>query len=206
VLVVLGWHARAGTPPAADARLHDAVAGLAPRIDARSDLLDDWIGYLAVYVTNGVALAVVAAVLGAVALRRGIRDALGVLLVLAAAVAAVYVLKAAFDRAPGAYAKYELPSGHATRSMLAAGLAVAATWRTWARWPGLAGAAAYVVAVAFSLVYVDWHLPSDVLAGWALAGVAVAAFVLIAATHRRREELPSSLSPAADEGCRPGRE
>jgi membrane-associated phospholipid phosphatase len=85
------------------------------------------------------------------------------------------LLKAAFARgASDLYSKYELPSGHATRTMYAAVLLIVLLWSTRGRWAVAMSASIFVVAVGASVVYFDWHLTSDVLGGWALAGVALA--------------------------------
>ena len=74
------------------------------------------------------------------------------------------------------------PSGHATASM---SLAVAAVLVTPARWRPIVAplGALYVVSVCSALLTLGWHFPSDVLAGWALAGTW--ALVVLAALDAR---------------------
>ena len=76
---------------------------------------------------------------------------------------------------------YSFPSGHAMGSVT---LGVAVTllcWHSRWRWPVFALAAAFVLLVGTSRVYLGVHYPSDILAGWA-AGTAwvVAMYHLVA--------------------------
>lgn len=64
---------------------------------------------------------------------------------------------------------YSFPSGHAMGSMTLGAVAVLLAWRTRWRWPVAAVAAAAVVLVGLSRVYLGVHYPSDILAGWAAA-------------------------------------
>ncbi|HUA12746.1 MAG TPA: phosphatase PAP2 family protein [Solirubrobacteraceae bacterium] len=80
------------------------------------------------------------------------------------------------------------PSGHATASMaLVCALALAVP--RGARPAVLAAGSIYVLAVAAALLLLAWHMPSDVLGGWLLAGVwtALAVAALRAANNRRPE-------------------
>jgi undecaprenyl-diphosphatase len=72
---------------------------------------------------------------------------------------------------------YSFPSGHAMGSMTLALVAVLLCWhlrsrrgRYW-RWPVTVLAAAFVLLVGLSRVYLGVHYPSDILAGWAAASV-----------------------------------
>ena len=65
--------------------------------------------------------------------------------------------------------KYSFPSGHAALSAAVASAMVLIAWPTSWRWPALAVGALFTFALGTSLVYEDWHLPSDVIGGWCLA-------------------------------------
>jgi undecaprenyl-diphosphatase len=64
---------------------------------------------------------------------------------------------------------YSFPSGHAMGSMTLACVVVLLCWPTRARWPVAIVAAASVVLVGLSRIYLGVHYPSDILAGWAAA-------------------------------------
>ena len=64
---------------------------------------------------------------------------------------------------------FSFPSGHAMGSMTLAAATVLLAWPTRWRWPALALAAAFVVLVGYSRVYLGVHFPSDILAGWMAA-------------------------------------
>lgn len=64
---------------------------------------------------------------------------------------------------------WSFPSGHAMGSMTLGAVAVLLAWRTRWRWAVVAVAAAFVLLVGLSRVYLGVHYPSDILAGWAAA-------------------------------------
>jgi membrane-associated phospholipid phosphatase len=91
------------------------------------------------------------------------------------------------------------PSGHATAAMtiaLCAALVMPARWRAL----GLAIGGVYTIAVAYSVLVLGWHLPSDVLGGFCVAGVWTLLGITgaMALERRRVPARPSSaLAPAA---------
>lgn len=92
------------------------------------------------------------------------------------------------------------PSGHATAAAAIVLCALLVLPRTWRR-PVAALGIAFMLAVAYSLVSLAWHFPSDVLGGWLVAALwtslAVAALAL---AERRAQRSPpgfqSGSSPA----------
>ena len=82
--------------------------------------------------------------------------------------------------------EFSFPSGHAANTAaLAAALLLAlppGRWRLVTAVLGLAG----LVVVAFSQLALGVHYPSDILAGWLLAGAWVAALRLVSLRHGRQ--------------------
>lgn len=129
-----------------------------------------------------VAAAIVAVVCAALWRARRRAEARYLALVVAASLLLNLLLKIAFQRdRPGGgtverASEYAFPSGH---TMSAAAFATALAfiaWPTRYRWPVLAGAAAFALAMGLSRVYLGVHWPSDVAAGWAM-GLVVAVAV-----------------------------
>jgi len=93
------------------------------------------------------------------------------------------------------------PSGHATAAMtmaLCAAIVTPARWRALVLVVGSTGA----IAVAYSVLVLGWHLPSDVLGGFCVAGVWALLGITAATTLERRRRLERSprgspLAPAA---------
>lgn len=185
MLVLLGLAARADEIFSWDARLHEWLYGY-HEPDEFSAFGDDAIGFL---VRIGADLIIVTAVLASVyvlVVRRRFRELCFLLGSIAGAVVLTYVLKDVFEREPlSEFGKYEVPSGHAVRSLAVVGAVVGLTWNTRWRWWTVSAGALFIVTLGASLVYEDWHLPSDVLGGWALA-VAVLATAGAALFSRTR--------------------
>lgn len=189
MLAVLGLRARANEVFSWDVWLHDVLSRHSePEFN---EFADDVISLFLRIGVNGIAVAV--SVGSAYVLRASgrFRAFWFVVSSVVCAVLLTFLLKSVFDRAPvDPLGAYHFPSGHATRSLVAAGILVALTWRTRWRWRVTAAAALFVVAAGTALVYADWHLPSDVLGGWAVAlavlVVAGAAFPLGHADDRVR--------------------
>jgi undecaprenyl-diphosphatase len=169
VFVVLGVAARADMVFAWDGRLHDWLRSFSEP-DEFSPVADDAIGLLVRIGADLIILTVILASVYVLAIRRRFRETGFLLASIAGAVALTYLLKDVFERDPlSEYGKYEVPSGHAARSLTAVGALVAVTWTTRWRWWAASAGALFVATLGVSLVYENWHLPSDVLGGWSLA-------------------------------------
>jgi undecaprenyl-diphosphatase len=64
---------------------------------------------------------------------------------------------------------YAFPSGHAVASMTLVATLVILMWGTRWCWLMLSLGSAFVVAIAWSRLYLGVHFPSDILAGWMVA-------------------------------------
>lgn len=83
------------------------------------------------------------------------------------------ILKSTFDRPrPDLWewlvveSNFSFPSGHATASMALALVLIALAWKTHYRGAVIAGAAFYVLVIAYSRLYLGVHYPTDIVAGW----------------------------------------
>ena len=75
---------------------------------------------------------------------------------------------------------FSFPSGHAMGSATLATVLLLLAWPTRWRWPVAIAAAAFVVLVGLSRIYLGVHYPSDILAGWAAAMVwAIGVYALV---------------------------
>jgi len=198
-LALLGLRARADAVFPWDPRIQAWLTSYAEP-DEFNATADDVIGLL---LTIGADLTTVTVVLAAVTVLivgRRFRDSCFLLASVGGAIVLTYLLKDVFGRDPlTPYGKYELPSGHATRSLVVAGALLALTWSTRWRWRTAIASALFVATVGASLVYEDWHLPSDVLAGWAL-GLAVLTAVGAVFLTRAGVAVTATVTR-----CRPGR-
>lgn len=68
-----------------------------------------------------------------------------------------------------------LPSGHSQSAVVVWGI-IASYARKWWAW---AVAIALMVAIGFSRIYLGVHFPTDVLAGWTIGGILLAAYILL---------------------------
>jgi membrane-associated phospholipid phosphatase len=130
--------------------------------DPFSLVLDRWLQLLGALV--------VAVVVGALLRRRRWRAALFVALGVGGMVVLGPVLKELIARPsidpPG---EGVFPSGHALRSVAAAGALAVVAWPTRWRWPTVLTGALVVVLTGIAVVYHEWHWASDVLGAWLLA-------------------------------------
>jgi membrane-associated phospholipid phosphatase len=147
--------------------------------------LVDWLDGI---LTGSLGLIVVVAVVAVALLlkARKRRSALFWAMAIGGVLALDLPLKYAFRRPAlgGTEGSYSFPSGNAMVSgalLLALVLSSSPRWRKWALVVGVPVIIAYGVA----LVYAWWHYPSDVVAGWCLAGAWV--FCLWLMLHRRAE-------------------
>jgi undecaprenyl-diphosphatase len=96
-------------------------------------------------------------------------------------------LKAVFQRPGlGGSDDYSFPSGTAMLSMAAAVALLALARPGATRMAVVVLGAGGTVAAGLSVVYVDWHYPSDVLAGWCIAVAWVSALWLVLLARDRR--------------------
>lgn len=64
---------------------------------------------------------------------------------------------------------YSFPSSHAMASMTLVVALVILTWGSRWRWSVLLGGGLFVMAIAWTRLYLGVHFPSDILAGWLLS-------------------------------------
>jgi membrane-associated phospholipid phosphatase len=158
-----------------------------------------------VHSADPVPYALIGLALGAVALGRGRpRVAAAIPLVLVVTGATTQVLKPLLAHprfedwlGSGQISAASWPSGHATAAMTLALCAVVAVPRRMRPAAALAGGA-FATAVAYAILVLAWHFPSDVLGGFFVAGfwmgLAVAALLWL---ERRR---PSAAPTEAPDG------
>ncbi len=89
---------------------------------------------------------------------------------------------------------FSFPSGHAMGSSTLALTAVMLAWPTRWRWHVLGLGGAFVLLVGLSRVYLGVHYPSDIVAGWLLAGAWVVAMYLLWFPQGRRPGLGATTS------------
>lgn len=94
---------------------------------------------------------------------------------------------------------YGFPSGHAMSSMTLVATLVILTWDSRWRWPVLMSGTVFVLAIAWTRLYLGVHYPSDILAGWMVSiGWALGVSLLIrpkltkSSTVENREPLKDS--------------
>lgn len=192
-LILLGLRARTGTVYSSEARLNDFLSAYYPD----GALADDLIGLGLRIAVDAVAVGVLVGSVAMLSASGRVHEAVIVAGSVSCAVGLTFLLKDVFEPPSG---KYELPSGHATRSLLAAGVLVTLVWRTRWRLQVAAAAALFVGATGAGLVYADWHLPSDVLGGWALATAVLATAgigLLLSAPHAESRHRSSRGAPTS---------
>ena len=79
---------------------------------------------------------------------------------------------------------FSFPSGHAMASSALAFSLMVAFWHTRYRWIVVISASIYMLAVAFTRLYLGVHYPTDILAGWIVSGMWVSA-VTVAVYYRK---------------------
>jgi membrane-associated phospholipid phosphatase len=166
------WRFLHGRETAAQGTLIDRAANLI--VDMGGDVMALLLGLL---------------ILAVLVARRRMRDAVFLVTTGAAVVLITPLLKDEFARAG---VKYSFPSGHAARSATLAAAAILIAWSTRYRWPTLIVGSLFIATMGVTLVYEDWHLPSDVVGGWCL-GIACAGLARVMLAWPRRPW--SSLRP-----------
>ena len=177
VLANEAWHNRvAGW----DARLLDALHGHEER--SAGSVLDRSANALLGSAGGDLGTLALGVIVLSIVLAAGrFRDALFLVATVATVALLTLWLKEVFEREE---LKYSFPSGHAALSAAVASAMILIAWPTRWRWPALLVGVVFTVALGFSLVYEDWHLPSDVIGGWCLA-VACACLLRPAFAARR---------------------
>ena len=89
------------------------------------------------------------------------------------------------------------PSGHAVGSMAVVATLIVLVWPTRHRWAVVVAGGVFAAAVGASRVYLGYHFPSDVLAGWAWAVAWTAAMWLFVLRRPPPEATTRSSRPAA---------
>lgn len=115
-------------------------------------------------------------IIGWLAVKRRVREALTVAFMIGGAAIINTLLKLSFQRqrptilqALVSEQSFSFPSGHAMASAALACVVVYLAWRTKYRWLAVVLGAIYVGAVGLSRVYLGVHYPSDVIAGWCVS-------------------------------------
>ncbi len=133
-------------------------------------------------------------------LRRRIGTAVVIATVLLGANVATQTLKAVIDPTRGTgLGETSWPSGHTTAAMTVALCLVLASPVRWRPYAGAVGSI-YVLAVAFSLMILGWHFPSDVVGGMLVASAWTGAAVALqqVLTARRSADAPRRVLRAGD--------
>ncbi len=157
---------RTGLGQAADARV---LGGLKAYQQTRLGPLASSIGQLG----NPLPYAMMCLAACALALRRGVWTSVVVAAVLIVPNVITQVLKQelAETRVGNSVDAVSWPSGHSTAAAALALALLLVAPVGWRAVVGLAGAA-FAVAMATSVVLLGWHLPSDAVGGFAIAGTA----------------------------------
>lgn len=191
VALVTTTAATHGAPFGADTAVHGWVLGHRP----------PWAADLAVGVTvtgSGVPAYALAALGGALSLRtnRWLGPTAGLLALASAQVARIVLASVVARPRPPAEdwawsaGGWSMPSGHTTTSMVVAVLLTYAVHRTARnRWRPvlLTLPVVWAVALGVSRVFLGMHWPTDVLAGWLLAGCWAGLARLVVLLFRRRK-------------------
>jgi undecaprenyl-diphosphatase len=136
------------------------------------------------------------------------RAALLVLVAVAGAIPLDTILKVAFHRArPDPFfgtplpASYSFPSGHALFSVCVFGVLAAVTTarvrQSWVRAVVWSFAAALVLLIGLSRIYLGVHYPSDVVAGYLAAAIWVSTIAVVDRWWRRRVQARARRNTAA---------
>ncbi len=93
---------------------------------------------------------------------------------------------------------YAFPSGHSMTSMTLAAIVIILAWKTAWRLPAVIFGSLFVLAIAWTRLYLGVHYPSDILAGWMVAlawvtGVSSVVKPNLAATNYETSLLPEEV-------------
>jgi membrane-associated phospholipid phosphatase len=169
-------------------------------VDLNRPRLTPWLSHVAHLADPGpYGLIGLALILMALARRRG-RVALAIAIVLVCSEVTTQALKPLLAHprpqewlGKGQISAAAWPSGHATAAMalaLCGVLAVPARWRRAAATVG----GLFALAVAYAILTLGWHFPSDVIGGFLIAALWTA--LMVAAVWRLDEQSPPRAEPA----------
>lgn len=79
---------------------------------------------------------------------------------------------------------YSFPSGHAMASAALGIAIVVVLWNSRWRWWALACAILYIIFVGFSRLYLGVHYPTDIVAGWFVSAIWIAALGIVFRTKQ----------------------
>lgn len=144
-------------------------------------LSSPWLDRLVVFATTFGGVLVVTVVAAALTVRYGLRHKWRLALFVAFSIGGLLIvnsiLKVFYQRErPELWnlivneATYSFPSGHAALSCGLAAVICVMVWRTRWRWYAAVVALLYVIMIGFTRLYLGVHYPTDVIAGWLLAG------------------------------------
>jgi membrane-associated phospholipid phosphatase len=98
---------------------------------------------------------------------------------------------------------YAFPSGHSMTSMTLATVLIILAWKTPWRLPAMIFGSLFVIAIAWTRLYLGVHYPSDILAGWMVAlawviGVSLVVKPNLATTNNETSLLPEEIEQSGN--------
>jgi len=187
VLVLLAVELRGATYIAFDRQILEFVErhGETLRLSFVTDSLATTLGLLGLLAAAGFFVVLV--------VRRNFDQALFFSMSMVGAVTLSRLLKDVFHRVPlsGSHDGYSFPSGNAMGSLALVVALLVVLWPSRWRWPVLVLGIPAVLFYGLALVYIGWHYPTDVLAGWC-AGLSWVVLTFLVLPPRRSSSRLSS--------------